>query len=71
MLELDKQHGVFRKYLRSLSTYDELAEDIKKQFRFIGDMGAYHFLYTVGGKVPSWEEWSAKYEKKRVPAGSR
>lgn len=63
LLELDKQHGGFRKYLRSFKRYDELAKNLRKQFKFLGDMGIYHFLYTVGEKVPEWEEWSKKYWK--------
>jgi hypothetical protein len=24
-------------------------------------MGAYHFLYVVGEKVPDWETWSTEH----------
>jgi len=61
ILELDAQHGGFRKYLRSFKSYEDLAADVRKQFKFLGDMGIYHFLYTVGEEVPEWEEWSKKY----------
>jgi DNA-3-methyladenine glycosylase I len=59
MLELEKEFGTFRKYLRSFNSYDELAKDLKKQFLFMGDWGIYAFLYVVGEKVPAWEEWNA------------
>jgi DNA-3-methyladenine glycosylase I len=59
MLELEKEYGSFRKYLRSFNSYDELAKDLKKQFLFMGDWGIYAFLYVVGEKVPAWEEWNA------------
>ena len=62
MLELDKEYGGFRKYLRSFASYEELTADLRRQFKFLGEMGAYHFLYVVGEKVPSWEEWSAAHE---------
>ena len=59
ILELDKAHGGFRKYLRSFASYDELVKDLKKQFHFLGDTGSYYFLWVVGEKVPPWEEWNA------------
>src|SRR5512136_2940998 len=34
MLELDRSHGGFVKYLRSFNSFDELTKDLKKQFRF-------------------------------------
>ncbi len=64
MLELDRQYKGFRKYLRSFDSYDELAKDLKKQFKFLGEMGSYHFLWVVGEKVPPWEEWSAQHMAK-------
>jgi 3-methyladenine DNA glycosylase Tag len=67
MLELDKEYGGFRKYLRSFSSYEDLVKDLKKQFRYMGDSGIYAFLYIVGEKVPPWEEWNAS----RPPAKQR
>ena len=32
-------------------------KDLRKQFKYLGDMGAYHFLWVVGEEVPSYEEW--------------
>ena len=65
MLELDKQYKGFRKYLRSFGSYEELVKDLRKNFKFLGEMGAYYFLYVVGEKVPDWEEWSAIHMAKR------
>jgi 3-methyladenine DNA glycosylase Tag len=59
LLELDKLHGGFPKYLRSFASFEELTRDLCKQFKFVGEMGAYHFLWVVGEKVPSWDEWSS------------
>jgi len=64
MLELDKEYKGFRNYLRSKKTYDELTADLRKQFKFLGDMGSYHFLWTVGEKVPDWEKWAAQHMTK-------
>jgi 3-methyladenine DNA glycosylase Tag len=63
MLALAKEHGTFKKYLRSFGTYDDLQTDLVKRFKFLGPMGAYWFLYVVKEKVPGWEEWHARYGK--------
>jgi 3-methyladenine DNA glycosylase Tag len=57
IVELGREHGSFRTYLRSHDDFDALVKDLRKQFKFLGDMGSYLFLYTVREKVPSWEEW--------------
>jgi len=60
MLELDAEHNGFRRYLRSLGGYDETVGDLKRQFRFLGDTGAYYFLHVVGEEVPPHDEWSSR-----------
>jgi 3-methyladenine DNA glycosylase Tag len=57
MLALDKEYKGFRNYLRSLGSYDELTNDLKKRFSFVGDISAYYFLYRVGEPVPSFNRW--------------
>jgi 3-methyladenine DNA glycosylase Tag len=52
MLELDPEYGGFGNYLKSLPDYDSLSRDIIKRFRFLGQTGAYIFLYGVGEPVP-------------------
>ena len=64
MLEVDKQYKGFKKYLRSFGSYEELVKDLRKNFKFLGEMGAYYFLYVVGEKVPDWEEWSRQHFSK-------
>ena len=59
MLELEKSHGSFRNYLRSHDTLDETTKDMRKQFKFLGEMGVYHFMYVVGEEVPPYEEWQS------------
>jgi 3-methyladenine DNA glycosylase Tag len=61
ILELNESHGSFKKYLRSFGSFEELTKDLRKQFKFLGEMGCYHFLWVVSEKVPSWEEWSSKH----------
>ncbi len=57
MLELESEHGSFRKYLRSHGNFEATAKDLRKRFGFIGDFGAFYFLYVVREPVPSYEEW--------------
>ena len=59
LIELDEGHGSFRDYLRSHDGFDETVKDLRRQFKFLGDTGCYYFLYVVGEKVPSHEEWQA------------
>jgi 3-methyladenine DNA glycosylase Tag len=57
LLELERGGG-FKKHLRSFDDYEELATDLKKRFKFVGDSGIYHFLWTVKQPVPDWHEWA-------------
>lgn len=61
ILELDRKYGSFQKYLRSFNSFEELTKDIRKQFKFLGEMGAYYFLWVVSEPVPSYEDWSSKH----------
>jgi len=65
MLALDREHGGFRKYLRSFPDYDALQTDLVKRFKFLGNMGAFHFLYVVREAVPDYHEWAARYGSAR------
>ena len=57
MLELDREHGGFRNYLRSFGSYAALATDLRKRFKFLGELSAYYFLFRVGEPVPRFEDW--------------
>jgi DNA-3-methyladenine glycosylase I len=63
--ELIAQHGSLQDYLRSMDNLDYYARAKKfsKQFKFMGDMGAYFFFWSVGEEVPPYEEWRAQKEK--------
>jgi 3-methyladenine DNA glycosylase Tag len=63
LLELDRQHRGFRRYLRSHGGFEETVADLKRQFRFLGDTGAYYFLFVVGEEVPPHEEWAANRKR--------
>jgi DNA-3-methyladenine glycosylase I len=57
MLSLAAAHGSFRAYLQSFGSYAELAADLKKRFKFLGELSAYYFLFRVGERVPHFEDW--------------
>ncbi|PKB79447.1 MAG: hypothetical protein BZY88_13480 [SAR202 cluster bacterium Io17-Chloro-G9] len=57
MVALESSHGGFQQYLRSHGGFEGTVKDLRKQFKFLGEMGCYHFLYVVGEDVPSYEEW--------------
>ncbi len=60
MLAVAEEYGDFKRYLRSHGEFDATAADLKRRFRFLGDLGAYYFLHVVGEDVPSHEEWHAR-----------
>ncbi len=57
LLELDRAHGGFRNYLRSFDSYAALAKDLRKRFKFMGELSVYYFLFRVGEAVPVFEVW--------------
>jgi DNA-3-methyladenine glycosylase I len=72
LLELDKEYRGFGRYLSSRGSFEETVADLKRQFRFIGDSGAYHFLYAVDRPVPPHEEWfGVRRSPRRRAAASR
>ena len=66
MVELDEEHGGFQKYLRSHLDFSSTVQDIRKQFKFMGDTGTYFFLHVVGEEVPPHDEWFASRKSKEV-----
>jgi DNA-3-methyladenine glycosylase I len=64
LLELDREHGGFKRYLGSHGGFEETVADLRRHFRFLGDLGAYYFLHVVGEHVPPHEEWAASRARK-------
>jgi DNA-3-methyladenine glycosylase I len=58
MLELDEEYRGFKRYLRSHDDFEATVKDLRKRFKFLGDSGAYRFLWIVGEDVPSYQEWA-------------
>jgi 3-methyladenine DNA glycosylase Tag len=65
MIELDEEYGTFQKYLRSHDSFWDLVRDLRKQFKFLGDMGAYYWLYVIGEDVPPHEQFEAERPQKK------
>ncbi|MYC29487.1 MAG: hypothetical protein F4X65_05285 [Chloroflexi bacterium] len=64
MLDLAAEHGSFEAYLRSHGSFEATVQSIRKEFKYMGDAGTYHFLYTVGEDVPPYDVWCATHERK-------
>jgi hypothetical protein len=58
MLALDREHGGFGKYLSSWGSFEETVAALRRDFRFLGESGAYFFLWGVAQPVPSHDEWA-------------
>jgi len=67
MLDLERQHGSFKAYLASHGGFEETAADLVRRFKFLGDFGAYYFLYVVREPVPDYHAWCAS-RGRSVPA---
>ena len=63
MIELDREHGGFRRYLESRGSIDATVAALRREFRFLGESGAYIFLWSVDEPVPSHEEWMVAHGK--------
>ncbi len=57
LIELDREHGGFARYLDSLGSFEATVAGLRGEFRFLGDNGAYLFLWTVDRPVPPHQEW--------------
>ena len=62
LLSLDQQFNGFNNYLRSKSSYTELSADIRKRFKYVGELSVYYFLFRVKEQVPPFEEWITTIE---------
>jgi 3-methyladenine DNA glycosylase Tag len=64
LIDLDREHKGFRRYLRSFDSYEALVKDMRKRFKFLGESGCYIFLYVVKEKVPEYHEWRASQSRR-------
>lgn len=72
MLELADEYKGFKRYLRSQADFEATVKDLRKRFKFLGDHGAYRFLWIVGETVPSYEDWTrSRGMETAMPRGRR
>jgi len=57
MLALEREHKSIRAYLRSFRTYAQVSADLRRKFKYVGDVSAYYYLFRVGEKVPTFARW--------------
>ena len=55
LLELE-QGGGFERWLDSHGDFEQALDALRERFRFLGDFGAYYFLYVVKRPVPEYEQ---------------
>ena len=56
IIELNKSHGGFDKYLADQGDFPGKVKALKRDFSFMGDSTTYFFLAMVAEPVPDWEE---------------
>ncbi|HEY5475185.1 MAG TPA: DNA-3-methyladenine glycosylase I [Tepidiformaceae bacterium] len=75
MIDLDREFGGFKNYLREHEDFWVRVADLRRRFKHVGDFGAYYFLYVVGEEVPEHHEFRAKMlegaKKERPAMGAR
>lgn len=62
MLELEKEFGSFRDYLHTLPDYQAASKDLRKRFKYMGELNVYYFLFRVKEPVPPFEDWIKSIE---------
>lgn len=58
LLELADGPSAFRRWLGSHGDYEQTALAVRREFKYIGDSGAYYVLWVVGEPVPDFERWA-------------
>jgi len=46
--------------LNSLGGFDNQLKALHREFKFLGESGAYYFLWQVGENVPDWDTWETR-----------
>ena len=64
------EHDGFDTWLAGVGDYDARERALCRQFRYIGEFGAYWSQYTLQMDVPDYREW-ARSRGRTLPAGLR
>ena len=57
MIDKINQYGDFKTYLGSFDDFESTVKELRKSFKWLGDLGTYYFLWVVSEPVPSYEDW--------------
>lgn len=57
MLEKSAEFGSFKNYLASFGDFEKTVKDLRKNFKWLGDLGAFYFLWVVSEPTPTYEQW--------------
>ena len=49
--------GSFKNYLSSFDNFEKAVTDLRKNFKWLGDLGAFYFLWVVNEPTPTYEQW--------------
>ena len=69
ILAAEDEFGDFRSFLRSHDDFDATVKELRRRFKFLGEFGCFYFLYVVGEKVPTYEDWAASRGVEPVAMG--
>lgn len=61
MIDLEAEHGTFKKYLQSHGDFEATLKAMRKDFKFLGPFGVFYFLYVVKEDVPPYEQFREQY----------
>ena len=64
MLDLESEYGTFKAYIRSHPDFDSIVKSLRKEFKFLGDVWCYFFLYVVGEEVPPHYAFEVSHTRK-------
>ena len=59
LLAIDREFGGLKHYLHSFDSYEALSRDLRKRFKFLGELSVYYFLFRVKEPVPPFDRWVA------------
>lgn len=69
-VRLAADHGSVDAWLADVGGYDARERALRRQFRYIGEFGAYWAQYTLGMDVPDYRDW-ARARGRTLPAALR
>jgi len=59
LLDKKSEFGSIKSYLASHGSFEQTVKDLRRSFKWLGDFGAYYFLWVVNEPVPTYHEWCA------------